>query len=153
MLSPIKRLQINSPKYGSFIVLLDQEDFDRLSPLRVSIHNNDGDFYPRTKKTGLHRLIIKDKKDFVIDHINGNLLDNRKCNLRYLTRQENVFNRHKQSISKTKVLGVSSHLGKYDAHIKYNYKKIHLGRFDTIKQAKQARKKAEIKYWGYNLQI
>lgn len=40
----------------------------------------------------LHRFIMKAKKGESIDHINHNTLDNRKCNLRFCTNQQNQWN-------------------------------------------------------------
>tara|TARA_R110002073_G_scaffold83808_1_gene199674 strand:+ start:1093 stop:1494 length:402 start_codon:yes stop_codon:yes gene_type:complete len=51
----------------------------------------------RQKQTGLqlHHLIMgKPSSGMVIDHINGNGLDNRKCNLRFVTPSQNQQNRH-----------------------------------------------------------
>lgn len=39
----------------------------------------------------MHRLVMGNfDKDFVVDHINGNSLDNRKCNLRVVTSFDNT---------------------------------------------------------------
>lgn len=45
-----------------------------------------------TKMQYLHRLLLNAKKGQVVDHINGDTLDNRLCNLRICTNQENIRN-------------------------------------------------------------
>jgi len=74
----------------------------------------------------------------VIDHINGNPLDNRIANLRDVTQQVNTQNqRRSHRRSSTGLLGVIPRpkQGKYDATICINGKSVYLGRFDTAQQA------------------
>lgn len=41
----------------------------------------------------LHRLVVNAPEDKVVDHLNGNRLDNRKINLRVCTQKDNANNR------------------------------------------------------------
>ena len=58
-------------------------------------------FAPDYKHVYLHRLIMGAKKGEFVDHINGNCLDNRKCNLRICTQQQNNRNRAISKNNKT----------------------------------------------------
>lgn len=78
---------------GKF-ALVDDDDFVKLS--RHSWHFRDG--YAITdinkKEVRMHRYILGViEPDIVVDHINGNRLDNRKCNLREFTPKQNANNR------------------------------------------------------------
>jgi hypothetical protein len=78
-----------------------------------------------------------------IDHINGNTLDNRIKNLRCAGYELNSKNRRMRKDNKSGVTGVIIHNGKYRAEIKSNGKSYHLGCFDTIELAKEARDNAK----------
>jgi hypothetical protein len=45
------------------------------------------------KRIPMHRFLLNAPDDMEVDHINGNGLDNRRCNLRLATRSENLANR------------------------------------------------------------
>lgn len=144
------RIKIKSPKYGIHYVLVDKEDMKLFDKTKLYLHHVGQFLYVRVNpsKISLHRLIMGIPQDKVIDHINRDTLDNRKSNLRICTIQENLRNQ-KRPNNKTGKTGVSiAYGGKYSAQIKHNYKKIHLGIFDNLKSAIQARKDAELKYWG-----
>ena len=83
-----------------------------------------------------------------IDHINHIRDDNRRCNLREVTRSENMRNRTKYKNNTSGVTGVSLHKpnSKWLSNIRINGKLKHLGYFNDINDAIYARKAAEIKY-------
>ena len=45
-----------------------------------------------------HAILGKPPQGYVVDHINGNRLDNRRCNLRFVTHQQNAFNTRKHRV-------------------------------------------------------
>jgi hypothetical protein len=80
--------------------------------------------------TLLHRMILNAQEGEFVDHKNRNTLDDRECNLRFCTIQQNCFNHrkaHRNTASKYK--GVTWHKGRWCARITYNRKRIHLGYF------------------------
>ncbi len=82
----------------------------------------------------------------MIDHKNKIKTDNRISNLRLTTNLENNRN---CSLSKNNTSGFNGVIksgDKWMAQIKVNYESINLGTFDTIEEATEARKEANIKY-------
>jgi hypothetical protein len=69
----------------------------------------------------MHRMIMRPPKGMVVDHINGNGLDNRRCNLRICTRQENARNRRKHADGKSRFLGVYLRGKKWQAFVGHTY--------------------------------
>ena len=76
-----------------------------------------------------------------IDHINGVRNDNRICNLRNVTHQQNHFNR-----TTAKGYTWNKPRNKWQSKIKLNDKQIHLGYFTTEQEARQAYLEAKEKY-------
>ncbi|MFH1371916.1 MAG: HNH endonuclease [Planctomycetota bacterium] len=94
----------------------------------------------KTKRVYLHRAIMRAPKRKLVDHRNGDGLDNRRANLRLATRSQNMMNRAKiKSKTSSKYIGVSFDKGckRWRAAIRVNYKQRHLGSFkDEIEAAK-----------------
>lgn len=80
-----------------------------------------------------------------IDHIDGDRANNRWCNLRCCTTQDNARNRGIHPKNKTGFPGVQwrDDFGKYIAMITINYKTEYLGSFDSLEDAIDARLIAE----------
>jgi len=96
----------------------------------------------KNKQILMHRMVFGDKNNLDIDHINRNKLDNRKENLRFVNRSQNMMNTDAKGYYWCK------NKKKWAAYIHINYKSIALGRYKTEEQAKKAREIAEIKYFG-----
>lgn len=128
----------------------DLEDYDKIKNYCWIINN--GYVVCSNENILMHRLIMGHPYNMVIDHIHGEKTrnDNRKFNLRICEQQENIMNCRTSKNNKSGVTGVSWHKrsNRWCAYIMINYKKIHLGCFDSFEDAVKARKNAENKYFG-----
>lgn len=93
-------------------------------------------------------FLVKGKwPEFIIDHKDGDGLNNRWKNFRPATNSQNSQNKKTRRTSKTGVNGVSQiSNGKFVARLTVNQKVIALGCFNTLDAAKRARVEAEKKY-------
>lgn len=102
-----------------------------------------------TRSVRMHRLLL-DADSKVVDHINGDTHDNRRCNLRQADYSTNQMNRKSGSNSLTGFKGVtfSKDKGKYFARITKDGRKYFLGYYDSIEDAINARIVAENSMFG-----
>jgi len=98
----------------------------------------------------LHRIITGAKKGQVVDHIDGNVLNNLSSNLRICTQKENARNRKKNVNSRARYKGLAwlENMGAWAARIKVDGKLIHLGCFKKQKEAAKAYNKLAIRHYG-----
>lgn len=106
----------------------------------------------RTKFIFMHRLVMNvlDDKLYDVDHINHNLNDSRRNNLRVVSRTQNNMNRNIQSNNTSGITGVGfdKRSNKWIARITVNKKTLQLGAFINKEDAIHARKDGELKYFG-----
>lgn len=95
-------------------------------------------------------MVYGEWPDQHVDHINGNKLDNRICNLRLATRSQNLSNRGAQANSRSGVKGVfvEAWSGRWKASIQHQGRTFNLGRYDTREQAQEAYRRAAEHYHG-----
>lgn len=90
----------------------------------------------------LHRLIMDAPEGFVVDHINGNTLDNRRANLRICSQAQNLLNRKIHSNNRSGYKGVyydpECRFRPWRADIRANGKRVRLGFFKTPEEAHSA---------------
>ena len=131
-------------------ILIDEADIDKamryswcVSKTGYAVANIDGHV------TKMHRYLLGlTSTDAIVDHINGNPLDNRRVNLRLCSNAENMRNmKAKKSISGATGVRLTSH-GRWNARITINGKGHHIGNYQTKGEAIQARREAEQKYFG-----
>lgn len=104
-----------------------------------------------SRKVLLHKLILGDiENKHNIDHINHNKYDNRKINLRFVTRSQNNINKSIQRNNTSGVPGVQWHNRDkvWEVYITINNKKTYMGRYTDFAQAVLFRKQLEQKYYG-----
>lgn len=138
---------------------VDAIDFDWLNQWRW--HFRDG-YAARTQvftrvngkqpseKIWMHRLINKTPKGMETDHINRDRLDNRRENLRAVTKRQNAMNRNMRVDNKSGYIGVcwDKDRNKWVASLSTNDKTIHLGRYEDIVEAAKAYDQAAEKHYG-----
>jgi hypothetical protein len=98
----------------------------------------------------LHRLLMG-FPDSLIDHRDGNPLNNRRSNLREATSQQNQINRHRlnrNNGSGIRGVHLDAQTGRWRAQITVNRKNIQLGRFAELGEAIAARRAAELEHYG-----
>lgn len=117
--------------------MVDAEDVPKVKGIKWKLS---GSGYamntPKFKGGNIHMSRVILDTDQFVDHINHNTLDNRKCNLRVVTKSQNQMNANYKGVAKTKN-------GKFYAHIKLNGKLFNLGEYVFEEEALFARWYAE----------
>lgn len=148
-------IELRSPKYGTHFTVIDASDLPVADSIpgswSLSWAKSTLSFYcqaqvPKslglgTSCIGLHRLIADAVKGVDVDHINHNTLDNRKSNLRLVCRSENAQNRVRPGANnRTGVIGVhwEPDRHKYRAELTIKGRKVRIGRFDSLEEARSA---------------
>lgn len=88
----------------------------------------------------LHRLILDATDDMQVDHINGDTMDNRRCNLRLATPRQNQQNRGMSPLNTSGIKGVrfDARRRKWFARIRVEGRITFLGYHETKERAAEA---------------
>lgn len=136
------------------VVRVSPEDFDELarSNWYARWDKSAKKFYAgrnTMKKTILmHRAVTSCPLGLLVDHINGDTLDNRRENLRFATAAENGRNRGPNRSNSTGYKGVTLRNGRFVASIMVNRKVIFIGSFVAAYDAHLAYAEASKKHHG-----
>jgi len=73
-----------------------------------------------TVQIKMHKYVLglPNKSDYIVDHINHNALDNRRCNLRIVSNSDNQMNRKEHESIKSRFVGVHWWTDKWAAIVK-----------------------------------
>jgi len=106
-------------------------------------------YYGKVKKPkAMHRYLMDASKGEIVDHINGDTLDNRRSNLRICTVKQNAYNRAKYKNNSSGVKGVHRHKNYWRARIQYNGKRLHIGLYEKLEDAMSAYDQMATKLYG-----
>lgn len=143
---------------GGLFALIDCCDIDKVKHLCwfASTTDKSRTFYARGRLRGesskiaarhMHRVILCFPL-FNVDHINGNGLDNRRCNLRFATHQQNCCNLRPKLNKTSTYRGVYWNGISWSASIRMNMKLIYLGRYQEERLAAAAYDIASLQLHG-----
>lgn len=127
-----------SPSYNVYkTYIIDAEDYPEVSKYKW-VSDKSGYAKSINGNLYLHRLLLNAKLGQQVDHINLNVLDNRKENLRICNNSLNSSNR--KPYGKLSIKGVEKHKnGKYSAYFRINDKQYHSPCYNTAEEAAFAR--------------
>jgi hypothetical protein len=141
---------------------VDAEDYEWLSQYRwhARFHKRSDTIYAtracyrrekgkvRRQIVSMHREIMKPPEGMVIDHINGNGINNRRCNMRTCTQAQNVQNRRACPHSKSQYIGVYRKGNKWWAAVAHKGKQHRVGTFADEVEAAKARDRKAVELFG-----
>jgi hypothetical protein len=143
-------------KENNYCLLIDENDYFLIQNKKVGVLRTRLNNYAYCMIDGklslVHRLIMGlekgDKK--MVDHIDGNGLNNKRNNLRIATHSENGANKSSIPNTSSKYKGVywEKRKNKWQSQITFNNRTKSLGRYNSEKDAALAYNKAALKQFG-----
>jgi hypothetical protein len=137
---------------GKFAIV-DAADYERVSRYKWCASGSGDRWYAvrndRGRHVSMHRFLIGAPKGMVVDHIDGNGLNNRQNNLRICTQRQNLYNsRPKGKSSRFKGVCRDKNRGRWIVLISNGERSIHVGRFDDEVQAARAYDRKAFELFG-----
>jgi hypothetical protein len=138
------------------VSLVDDDDFGRVSKFKWHANWNNYNWYAKRSFTGgrqesLHHFIFGVGNGVMLDHINGESLDNRKSNLRICNKMQNAGNSRKRidgCSSKYKGVGWNKRTHRWIVRIRMGGERKYIGSFLNEDDAGRAYDAEASKYFG-----
>jgi hypothetical protein len=133
------KIDISTKTHPNTFMIIDDEDVDKVAHLKWCTNKNGYALRtePDRSTTLAHRIIIGAKDGEIVDHIDGNRLNNKKSNLRIVNNAQNAFNMQKAKHNTSGYKGVSWHKGhkNWQACVYSNKTSQFLGSYITKEEA------------------
>jgi len=144
---------IEIPLTQGKVAIVDDEDLDLVDGYNWVAAYDKGRWYAQAWRNSasnwrMHRLIMQADSSHEIDHINGDGLDNRRENLRFVSRAENTQNAKKRENTSSQYKGVSKSGKRWRAYIRVNGKLYSLGSYKTELEAAMSYDYAAKEHYG-----
>lgn len=122
---------------------IDAADYEEVRKYRwYATHGGGNNAYAAATKNGktvyMHRMLMRPRKGYVVDHIDGNGLNNRRCNLRVCTPTQNLANKTPRGGS-SQFVGVYRYRDKWAANVTCQGRCYYIGVFEDEVEAAKAR--------------
>jgi hypothetical protein len=139
------------------VALVDDSDYAALIGRRWQYHHEGYAVSTENyKQIRMHRVIMDHVPDGeIIDHINGNGLDNRRVNLRISDNSKNQANRGLLTNNTSGYKGVTYHKGKrkWMARLAHMGREFFLGYYSTKEDAAKAYNHKAVEIWGEHARL
>lgn len=143
-----KQIPLSQGKFAT----VDDADYDWLAKNKWT-YDAKGYAYRKASNVTvfMHRVVLNAPASAVVDHVNGDGLDNRRDNLRIVTVAQNNYNQRPRKHPKTsQYKGVSyfKEVNRWQAHIKKGNERPYLGLYESEIDAARAYNAAARHYFG-----
>jgi hypothetical protein len=148
-------LIIRSKRYGEHVVVIDRRDLPRVSRHRWWLDRCDHQLYARAhingRPTRMHELLLPDAA--IVDHADGNTLNNVRRNCRAANASTNAFNSLRKP-GQSGLRGVDvTRAGRYRARICRDGQRRTLGPYDTAEEASGAYQDVSLALYGMSAPV
>jgi hypothetical protein len=140
------------PLTHGLFATVDAADYKKVSKYKWAPARCGTTTYAQTQINGrtvqMHRFLMHPRKGYIVDHMDGNGLNNCRSNLRECTPEQNQANRRPRAGSSSRFVGVSRCGNRWAARIRYGGRCHWLGTYDDEVEAAKVRDREAVRVHG-----